>query len=291
MAKGTRSGLFFEIMRLIDEKESDKPRWLIIENVKNLLAIDRGVAFFTVLNEMAKRGYGIEWGLYNSKNYGVPQNRERVYIVGYSGTTGGRKILPTPREGEGFIKQIGNMIETEKFGGNPQTGRVYSVEGCAPTLSTPGGGGHIPKIIISGHLPRRGQRGVIYDSEGIVGALTASDYKGAKLISVQAVFTPKRMERNMHGRRVKRDGEPSFTLTTQDRHGVILKDSEGGVRIRTLTPKECWRLQGFSDEQFEKAAKVNSNTQLYKQAGNAVTVPVVKEIGQAIMDFVNEVEK
>lgn len=79
--KGTRSGLFFEIMRLIDEKENNKPRWLIAENVKNLLSIDGGRGFLTVISEMAERGYTVEWCVYNSKDYGVPQNRERVYIV------------------------------------------------------------------------------------------------------------------------------------------------------------------------------------------------------------------
>lgn len=78
--RGTRSGLFFEIMRLLDEAEDNKPRWLIAENVKNLLSIEGGWGFFTVLSEMEARGYSIEWKVYNSKDYGVPQNRERVYI-------------------------------------------------------------------------------------------------------------------------------------------------------------------------------------------------------------------
>lgn len=155
---------------------------------------------------------------------------------------------------------------------------------------------------------------------------------------VIAVLTPDRLKKRQNGRRIKEPGEPMFTLTGQDRHGVMIKnatragatlampgdgidvsypdsntrrgrvqkescntitaqgqlgvlmESYPTVRIRKLTPKECWRLQGFTDEQFEKAAAVNSNTQLYKQAGNAVTVNVVEEIGKHIMKLIEEDE-
>ena len=120
------------------------------------------------------------------------------------------------------------------------------------------------------------------------------------VISVRAILTPDRLNKRQNGRRLKDDGEPAFTLTSQDRHGVLIKNAttqgysmaEVGdnqpIRIRKLTPKECWRLQGFSDAQYEKAAAVNSNSQLYKQAGNAVTVNVVEEIGRHIMGVANE---
>ena len=83
---------------------------------------------------------------------------------------------------------------------------------------------------------------------------------------------------------MKENGEPAFTLTAEDRHGVMLMDGNM-CYIRKLTPRECWRLQGFTDEQFDKAQAVNSNSQLYKQAGNAVTVNVTYEIGNHIMSF------
>ena len=96
--EGTRSGLFFEIMRLIDERKENKPKWLVCENVKNLLSIGGGGGFLTVVSEMAERGYSVEWKVYNTKDYGLPQNRERVYIVGYLGETSGRELLPIPRK-------------------------------------------------------------------------------------------------------------------------------------------------------------------------------------------------
>lgn len=257
LKKGTRSGLFYEIMRLIDECEENKPKWLVCENVKNLLSIDGGGGFLTVVSEMAERGYSIEWKVYNSKDYGVPQNRERVYIVGYIGERCTSGLLPIKRESATSIKQVGNIRETGSFGGNPQTGRIYSTAGISPTINTCGGGDREPKIL-----------------------------------SAVACLTPDREEKRQNGRRLKNEGEPAFTLNCQDRHGVLInKENKNGcqeIAIRKLTPKECWRLQGFSDAQYEKAAAVNSNSQLYKQAGNAVTVNVVEEIGRHIMSVANE---
>ena len=301
LKEGTRSGLFYEIMRLLDECKENKPKWLVCENVKNLLSIDGGTGFLNVIGEMAERGYSIEWKVYNSKDYGVPQNRERVYVVGYIGERCACGLLPIKRESAAVIEQVGNLRKTNSFGGNPQTGRVYSTAGIAPTLNTCGGGNREPKII-----------------------------------SARACLTPDREEKRQNGRRLKDEGEPAFTLTSQDRHGVLIRtankqgymteqvgdgvdlaypDSETRrgrvqpqrsntlttsdnlgvlvddetIQIRKLTPKECWRLQGFTDEQYEKAAAVNSNSQLYKQAGNAVTVNVVEEIGKHIMKIENEV--
>ena len=92
---GDRSSLFFRIMGLLDEiPEESKPKWLFVENVKNLLSINRGYDFARVLVEMAERGYALEWRLLNSKDYGVPQNRERVFIVGHLGGRSGRTIFP-----------------------------------------------------------------------------------------------------------------------------------------------------------------------------------------------------
>lgn len=288
--RGTRSGLFFEIMRLIDEAEENKPRWLIAENVKNLLSIEGGWGFFTVLSEMEARGYSIEWKVYNSKDYGVPQNRERVYIAGYLGRRGERALLPTARKSERVLKQV--------IGG-AQGERVYEPN-LSCTLSSQGGGSGVKTgLYIVGKIPEYSQRGIVYADSGNVGSLTATDYKSPPKVmekkftglsnaagksGVCAVLTPDRINKRQNGRRIKEDGEPAFTITAEDRHGVMLNDGNMCC-IRKLTPKECWRLQGFTDNQYEKAASVNSKSQLYKQAGNAVTVNVTYEIGQHIMGF------
>jgi len=131
----------------------------------------------------------------------------------------------------------------------------------------------------------------------------------------RAVLTPDRENKRQNGRRFKACGEPAFCLNTQDKHGVYLcacdsceyalpvkrakeadqsKPENGSAlplgcgRIRKLTPRECWRLQGFSDDMFDKAAAVNSDAQLYKQAGNGVTIPVVYAVGKRIVEIQNE---
>lgn len=98
-------------------------------------------------------------------------------------------------------------------------------------------------------------------------------------IIVRPCLTPDRIAKRQNGRRFKNDGEEMFTLTSQDKHGVLPDDGRT-IRIRRLTPKECFRLQGWTDDYFEKAQFVNSDSQLYKQAGNGVTVNVIEAIAR-----------
>lgn len=111
------------------------------------------------------------------------------------------------------------------------------------------------------------------------------DNKGMRtgVLEARAVFTPGRDKaRNPTCRRFKEDGEPSYTLTGQDRHGVMLSDGKH-YAIRRLTPRECFRLQGFPDDLYEKAAGVCSESQLYKQAGNAVTITVAEAVARELL--------
>lgn len=106
---------------------------------------------------------------------------------------------------------------------------------------------------------------------------------GQTKIICKPCLTPNREEKRQNGRRFKEDGEEAFTVNTQDRHGVLLDDGRK-IKIRKLTPKECFRLQGWTDDYFEKAQFVNSDSQLYKQAGNGVTVPVIEAIARRFKD-------
>lgn len=117
--------------------------------------------------------------------------------------------------------------------------------------------------------------GRVYHVDGISPTLTRTS---ADEKIIQPVLTPDRVEKRQNGRRMKEPGEPMFTLTAQDKHGIY-----DGFRIRKLTPRECWRLQGFPDFAFDKAQEVNSNSQLYKQAGNSVTVNVIHEIAKRLV--------
>ncbi len=320
---------FLKLCGSLMKKKMINPNGLSLKTLKICSQLRGGWGFLRVTSEMAARGYTVQWRVYNSKDYGVPQNRERVYIVGRLGKNGGGELLPPARKSERALKKV---ID------GSQGDRVYEPE-LSCTLSSQGGGmGAKTGLYVVGTLTKRGQRGRVFYSRGNIGALTVSDYKGPPLIlseetETRAVLTPDRLKKRQNGRRIKEPGEPMFTLTGQDRHGVLIKNATKSgallavpgdgietaysssntrrarvqpgrcntitthgtvgvlmdtspVRIRKLTPKECWRLQGFTDEQFEKAAEVNSNTQLYKQAGNAVTVNVVEAIGKHIVGII-----
>ena len=253
LLNGKRSGLFFEVIRLLQERIRNKetlPKTLFIENVKSLLSVDGGWGFARMQIELDQAGYDIEWSVINSAEV-VPQNRERVYIIGHLRGSSPSKVFPIIRESKEAdsgtpvkIHQVGQLNKTESFGGNPQVGRVYGTDGLSPTLNTMQGGGREPKIL------------------------------------VRACLTPDRLNKRQQGRRFKDNGEPSFTLNTVDRHRVQTA-TQTEWAIRKLTPRECWRLQGFTDEQFDKAKDAGvSNSHLYKQAGNSVTVPVIKAIAE-----------
>lgn len=167
---------------------------------------------------------------------------------------------------------------------NETTRRVDSPAGIAPTLTTMGGGHREPKIVVVGNTnpSKSGMNGQVYDIEGLSPTITTNKGEGVKIlenkIEVRPVLTPERIEKRQNGRRFKEDGEPSFTLTAIDRHGVAIGNPPK-YRIRKLTPLECLRLQSFPDEYYHKLISANiSNSQLYKMAGNAVTVNVVYEI-------------
>ena len=205
------------------------------------------------------------------------------------------------------VKQVGNIIESTSFGGNPQRGRIYSANGLSPTLNTAQGGGLEPKVLIE--RPQRASQTKVllgkykrneygkairkaYESGKIKVhrkdlkkfSLEKSDVSNT-LTTVQndnLIGMVKTHKIKIDSRRFKENGKPTFLVNVDDRNGVMLKNGDV-VAIRKLTPRECWRLQGFSDEQFEKAKKAGiSDTQLYKQAGNAVTVDVIEQIGKRL---------
>lgn len=330
----TRGTLFFEVARFASIL---RPKYLFLENVKGLLSHDNGTTFETILRTLDELGYDVEWQVLNSKDFGVPQNRERVFLIGHLRGAGTRNVFPIRGESPTADllkpKRLGNLNPS----GRGMNGEVYQVDALSPTVTTNKGEGS--KIAIP-------------------------------------VLTPDRLQKRQNGRRFKENGEPMFTLTSQDRHGIVIagrlpsarqqssrvyateglaptlstmqggdqepkiiqkargynnggshsisptlsshswhennllqvydfynksyRDEVGtltttghrgfttmgtfgiteGYRIRKLTPRECWRLQGFPDWAFDRAKAVNSNSQLYKQAGNSVTVPVIQAIAK-----------
>ena len=292
----TRGTLFFEIARFASIL---KPKYLFLENVKGLLNHDGGNTFRTILSALDELGYDVEWQVLNSKDFGVPQNRERVFIIGHFRGQRGRKVFPIGGKDE--------KSSAERLGINI-LGNTKNPNGTA-----------------------KGTRDIVHDPEGIVGTLTATDYKGPKQVAIPneikkyGVLQP---NFNQSGVVYETDGisptirtmqggglEPKIRVREATKQGyaeasvgdsvnlshpnsktrrgrvgegiantLVTGDSQGVVtpnfRIRKLTPRECWRLQGFPDWAFDKAQEVNSNSQLYKQAGNSVTVNVIKEIAR-----------
>lgn len=271
----TRGTLFFEIMRLARIR---KPKYLFLENVKGLLSHDRGKTFGTILETLWESGYDAEWQVCNSKDFGVPQNRERVFIVGHLRGSGGQQIFPVTEKNSNVIRQIGNVMPT-KNRKNPNQGRVYDVSGIGPALSCAEGGGRQPHIVepagIYTSQSDKFKRGPL---PGISRCLKAKCSDAGVVLPVQ---TPVFIDLDAKGKRT----ETARALQARYHKGCSNRSGENsgiydGARIRKLTPRECFRLHGFLDEYFDRAAEVNSDSQLYKQAGNSVTVNVIYAIAK-----------
>ena len=292
----TRGTLFFEIARFASIL---KPRYLFLENVKGLLNHDRGNTFEVILSALDELGYDVEWQVLNSKNFGVPQNRERVFIIGHLRGGSGRKVFPLSGDGAAItceqpkINKVGNIRKK----GKSQSGDVVSIDSLAPTLCSTTTQKDPLKVLIENEIkqfgvlqPNYNQSGVVYEIDGISPTIRA--YQGGNLepkIRVKEATKQGYQEAeigdsvnlshpNSKTRRGRVGKQIANTLLTGESQGVVEPD----FRIRKLTPKECWRLQGFPDWAFDKAQEVNSNSQLYKQAGNSVTVNVISAIAQGL---------
>lgn len=324
--KGNRSSLFFRITNFVEQlKEEDRPNTLFVENVKNLLSVNRGLDFARLLVELDKIGYDAEWDVINSKHHGVPQNRERVFIVGHLRGAGRREVFPIEKAGgENCIKQIGLIGGVKRD--NPNRYRVYDCEVIAPCLTANEDRG-VSKQGPSGTavaipLAFSEQFGIDKSSKApqkidIANCLLAREDSGVKTHSAEgtAIAFPVEIKvreatkkgyaitdkgdsvnlavPNSTTRRGRVGNQVAQTLDTSCNQGVVVELYDNCsvwatwsekyncyLAIRKLTPRECFRLQGWEDKYFERAEQLNSNNQLYKQAGNGVTVNVIKHIAE-----------
>lgn len=348
----TRSSLLVEYLRVI---RANKPNFGMYENVKNIVGKQFKDTFKMFTDELDEYGYNVYWKVLNAKDYGIPQNRERVYLIFIKKELdNGKFTYPEPfdngmrlkdileenvdekfyisedkvqrfltnlnnedallydacqvkREGksreyndfcptltardykdprlvnDNVVKQIGTISKCEGNWKNPQVGRIYSTDGCSPTLNTCGGGSHEPKIVQLGNVnpSGKGMNGNVFDENGLAPTLTTNKGEGNKIAIRQAtkkgyiecelggVADLSYPESKTRRGRVQENGQICPTITATET-GVCRP-----IRIRKLTPKECFRLMGFSDENFEAAEKMVSNSQLYKQAGNSIVVDVL----------------
>lgn len=351
----TRSSLLVEYLRVI---RANKPNFGMYENVKNIVGKQFKDTFKMFTDELNEYGYNVYWKVLNAKDYGIPQNRERVYLIFIKKELdNGKFTYPEPfdngmrlkdileenvdekfyisedkvqrfltnlnnedallydacqvkREGksreyndfcptltardykdprlvnDNVVKQIGTISKCEGNWKNPQVGRIYSTDGCSPTLNTCGGGSHEPKIVQLGNVnpSGKGMNGNVFDEDGLAPTLTTNKGEGNKIAIRQAtkkgyiecelggVADLSYPESKTRRGRVQENGQICPTITATET-GVCRIESP--IRIRKLTPKECFRLMGFSDENFEAAERMVSNSQLYKQAGNSIVVDVL----------------
>ena len=278
-----RGTLFFEIARLTAAK---RPAYLLLENVPGLLNHDGGRTFAAILHTLDGLGYGLEWQVLNSKDFGVPQSRKRVYLVGYLDEKCRGKILP-------FTETAGTPLKQIRPGAQGE--RIYSTEGISCTLAAQAGG--------------FGGRTGLYCTGVPIKENTKKGYKMAYPgDSVDLAYPTLNTRRGRVGRKIAHtittgssqgtlccvdlNEEPALTdyarcLTAKQNGGIRNHKREAsgvwdGCRIRRLTPRECLRLQGWTDDRIDLVLPLQSDAQLYKQAGNGVTVNVVEAIGKRL---------
>ena len=264
--QGNRSSLFFRVMYLIGQlKEEDKPTYLFIENVKNLLSVNGGWDFARLLIEMEKGGYDAEWQVLNSKDFGVPQNRERCFIIGHLRGRSTTKVFPVERaDGENHVQIIGHKD------GYRRNTQVFDQNGITETLDTAQGGGRGHYVALPCFIDLAYQGKPV--TTDVSRTILARYYDLANTLDTscnQGIFV-----------------QVSEELTV---YAVWYEKYQCYIAIRRLTPKECFRLQGWTDDYFEKAEFVNSDSQLYKQAGNGVTVSVIQAIAEGMK--INDAER
>jgi DNA (cytosine-5)-methyltransferase 1 len=301
---GTRSSLLDETLRIV---EKTRPKVVLWENVKNLLSAKHKPNWERYCKRMEELGYRNYAKVLNAKDYGIPQNRERVYTMSIRNDIPGPFKFPEP---EPLTKKLKDVLEDSvdekyylsdeqmasfKASTEKQRAKGYgfafkprSTETYAYTISTRAGQRKTDNFVkIFGNLNQPGWRkenGAVLSGDEISPTIMAQSNNAIKKVAIRTA--------NKLGFDLATDGDgidlaypQSTTRRGRVGHGVAktlaTSDSQGtldGFRIRKLTPKECWRLMGFDDADFEKAEKVNSNTQLYKQAGNSIVVNVLEKI-------------
>ena len=367
---GTRSSLMYESLRIIKKL---KPKYVIWENVKNLLSKRHIHNFNAYIKSMEEIGYKSYYQVLNAKDYGIPQNRERVFTISIRNDIVIDFIFPPKQElelrlkdilesevdekyylsekmingfnnhnikhqekGTGFIwkpktdEDIANCLRANaslcptdntvirKYGvfdtekSKHQAGSVYDENGLAPTLDTMQGGWRQPCVEEKGFVQKKYENFIkekkyipemfnpYHQKEIKEVAPTQTTYCGSMTSSATVLIKSmalkskcKRLESLVEKTNFEQGKILNMDLynqTTNENISQCLTEPHhntqrlfDGLRIRKLTPKECWRLMGFDDESFEKAAKVNSNTQLYKQAGNSIVVNVLEAILQNLL--------
>lgn len=284
---GTKSSLLWECERVI---ETVKPKYLLMENVKNLVSKKFKADFENWLKLLENLGYTNYWKILNSKDYGVPQNRERVFVVSILDCKTEYKFpekIPLTKCLRDLLEE---KVDEKYYITQEQMNRITFDEEYIERKKQEAKTENSTCVVFGGvgtknfgKQYRQGNR--IYDSNAIATCLQASPLGNTggnshlyKIDQIGRYDTPTRKNSNRF--RVYNEDGLAPTISTMEGGGrnPYISEHETEFRVRKLTPKECWRLMGITDEDYEKASKVVSNSQLYKQAGNAIVVNVLEGI-------------
>lgn len=265
--KGERSGLFFEAMRIIRSKE---PKYIIFENVKGLLSSGGGEDFKICLKEIADIGYDGGWQLLNTRWF-LPQNRQRVYFVGHLRGNSRPKIFPFTKDDKIFketqskAQSKGKWFWCDNTQANTISSRYYK-DGSENLIES-----GLKQI---GVIDKDSEATRVYDPSGNARTIKDGGGMGAKTGLYDVKGVARRTRKN--GAQIEeRDDDVCNAINTAQKDSMVRLESS----IRRLTPLECERLQGFPDNWTEG----QSDTQRYRQMGNAVSVPVVQAIAEQLI--------
>lgn len=245
----TRSGLFFEALRIIKDTQ---PKYAIAENVKNLVSKKFRAEFATVLESLEQAGYNNYYKVLNAKDYGVPQNRERVFIVSIrKDVDDGSFCFPTPIPLEIRLKDVLEKDVDDKF-------------------------------YLKDTMPFFIKNSLAMEEKGNGFRFSPHVKNHAEIAKTITTRAGGRMDDNFIM------DTPSFdcdTFTFNKENVAKIDECAHEFRIRKLTPLECWRLMGFEDTDFWKVKNSGiSNSQLYKMAGNSIVVNVLRAIFRELLN-------
>jgi len=310
----TRSGLFFEAMRFA---RLLKPRYLVMENVVGLLSSNNGRDMAAVIANFHEVGMeSVEWDVLNATEFEIPQNRERVFIVGARDGSG-RKVFPLQFDGSEDTAELKELTT-----GVADAHRVYDSDGIARTLKSEGGGlgAKTGLYMITDDGPQHQFREK-YDITPPLRAQGGGSTPGVFVYGVM-VYQSSYRSGEEEWDEVQQDVAPTLRAqwghqvpavraatiksglmhsrgfeTREDGLSHCIKGAGGGssknfvelegytTRIRRLTPREVWRLMGRADWEFERAQQAGvSDSQLYKQAGNSLIPQIVEAIGRKLTE-------
>lgn len=294
---GTRSSLMYETIRIVNKL---KPKYVIWENVKNMISKKHIHNFNNYIERMGELGYTSYYQVLNAKDYGIPQNRERIFTISIRNDIDISYVFPEKKELKLKLKDMlednvdekyylsDSMIEYLEYGkynasklttikikNATKKGYLEAEEGDSINLQRPTSTtrrGRVQKEVAA-TLDTQCEQGVVVNNEVKI-ETTYKEY--TNFYTIPRGSDGKLINGSYN--RVWKEEKQVGTINLTKIQEIGKKDNENNLKIRKLTPCECWRLMGFDDSDFDKASKVNSNTQLYKQAGNSIVVNVLEAI-------------